>query len=223
MRVLSTKKLSESQKDLLLQAGCSLVQYDAITISFLDFDIPENAANAIFTSQNSVRAFFEKKHPEKAKTNFFKKAYCVGEKTSQLLEENGQKVSFCAKNSSELSDFILKSTKKDTFYYFCGSRRRDELPEKLKKGKMTLFEVKTYQTDLNPVNFDSIFDGILFFSPSGVQSFCSVNRIETAIAFCIGETTASEAKKHTNKIEIANCTTIESTIAKTVKILKNYD
>nr|MBX2828949.1 uroporphyrinogen-III synthase [Flavobacteriaceae bacterium] len=67
--------------------------------------------------------------------------------------------------------------------------------------------------------FDQKWDGILFFSPSGIKSFLSENTMGNAIAICIGETTASEAKKYTRNVIVANATRIESVIAKAVKTL----
>ena len=45
--ILSTKKLSPVQKDQLLQQGVHVVDYDAIAVTFLDFDAPEIIDNAI--------------------------------------------------------------------------------------------------------------------------------------------------------------------------------
>ena len=74
--------------------------------------------------------------------------------------------------------------------------------------------------ELNLKKFESKFDGILFFSPSGVQSFTEQNRLNST-AFCIGETTASKAKKHTHEIIIASKPSIENVIVKVVKKLKS--
>jgi uroporphyrinogen-III synthase len=52
--ILSTKKLSPSQKGLITNAGISLVEYNAIKIEFIPFEIPSTIENAIFTSQNAV-------------------------------------------------------------------------------------------------------------------------------------------------------------------------
>jgi len=52
--VLSTKKLAKNQRSLLLNAGLTLVEYNAIKIDFVPFEVPENIGNAIFTSQNAV-------------------------------------------------------------------------------------------------------------------------------------------------------------------------
>jgi uroporphyrinogen-III synthase len=218
MKVLSTKKLKPNQRDLLLGSGCSLVDYDAIAIEHLDFTIPSILENTIFTSQHGVKAFFknaEKQH----KIILLKRCFCVGQKTKALLEQNGQKVIKMAQNSAALGDFIQKNHQNEVFYYFCGSHRRDELPAILKQAKIELFEVKTYKIELKPHKFDQKWDKILFFSPSGVQSFMLENQIKNAMAICIGETTAAEARKHTSNIFVSNATSVESVLAKAVKII----
>ncbi|RUA10893.1 MAG: uroporphyrinogen-III synthase, partial [Flavobacteriia bacterium] len=63
-------------------------------------------------------------------------------------------------------------------------------------------------------------DGILFFSPRGIQSFLLENTVKNSTLFCIGETTASEAKKHSEKIVIANKPTVENVLVQAIKELK---
>ncbi|NND64229.1 MAG: uroporphyrinogen-III synthase, partial [Flavobacteriaceae bacterium] len=60
MRVLSTKILSPSQKELLLNAGLSFVEYNALNVQFLEFEMPPKVENAIFTSQYAIDAVFSK-------------------------------------------------------------------------------------------------------------------------------------------------------------------
>ncbi|MBT8276839.1 MAG: uroporphyrinogen-III synthase [Bacteroidia bacterium] len=218
-KVLSTKKLTLVQKELLLNSGISLIEYDAISISPLDFELPESIRHAIFTSNNAVEIVFNsRKNSPK-----IDKVYCVGAKTSRKLTDLGQNVVKTADNASKLSHFILNSFENEDFYFFCGSLRRDEIIEYLKSSKNRLFEVKTYKTELKRKIFGQIFDGIMFFSPSAVASFTLVNKLSESNAFCIGETTAAEAKKHTKNVYVSNNTSIESVIAKTVKILKKND
>lgn len=220
--LLSTKRLSINQKELLLHAGFRLVEYDAVTVTLLDFEMPTDLRNAIFTSQNAVKSWLKNRRQleENPKINCF----CVGIKTKALLEENGLNVVKNAQNSIELGHYLVKIEKNEPFYFFCGNRRREELPKMLKSAKIELFEVKTYKTDLNPKGFDQKWDGILFFSPSGVASFVQANSLESSPAFCIGETTAAEAKKYTPEVVIANSTTVESVIAKAAKTLNvTYD
>ena len=221
MKVLSTKTLSLSQKELLLNTGISFVEYDAIKIEFSPVKIPSKISNAIFTSQNAVRSL------EQSKVTI-ENCFCVGPKTKLLLEENGRNVVKMSDNSNDLGVFIAKNHSNDTFYYFCGNERRDELPNILKSQKIHFLEQKTYKTTPNWQKFHQKWDGILFFSPSGVSSFVKANldsnqRLFNYPAFCIGSTTAGVAKDYFSNTVTANATIIESVIAKAAKTLKKYD
>ncbi len=213
-RVLSTKILAQNQKELLLNAGISLVEYNAIKISFTEFELEENKIkNAIFSSKNSVKATGKKDLK-------IENCFCVGQKTSALLEEKGYSVKETAANSEELARIIVEKYKGEKFLFFCGSKRRKELPGILKKNEIALKEIEVYETHYNHKKFEGKFDGIMFFSPSAVKSYTQKNSLEST-AFCIGDTTASEAKKHSNNIIIATSPGIENVIAKMVKYLKN--
>jgi len=98
--------------------------------------------------------------------------------------------------------------------------RRDEIPELLRKNNVSFTEVLVYKTVLKPKTFERTFDGVLFFSPSAVESFTKDNKLEDTTAFCIGTTTAAEAEKHTNNIVTATKPTIENVIVQVVKKLK---
>ncbi|OAD91160.1 uroporphyrinogen-III synthase [Aequorivita soesokkakensis] len=221
--VLSTKKLTEKQKELLQNAGVSLVEYNAINIDFVSFKVPSIIENAIFTSQNAVNALFKNEcHPERSR-RVFGNCFCVGEKTKALLEENGIKVIKMTEYASKLADYLVKNHKNDSFHFFCGNIRSDEIPSRLKENNITFKEIEVYKTTLNPTKFERQFDAVLFFSPSGVRSYCEERSNLTdnkAIFVCIGTTTASEAKRYTENVVVSNATTVESVIAKTVKTLK---
>lgn len=211
--LLSTKILSLAQKELLLNSGIALVEYNAISIDFIDFNVKSVIENAIFTSQNAVRAI-------KRADIKIKQAFCVGEKTKRLLEENGQKVAVMAKNASKLAEMISKEYKKETFLFFSGNKRREELPLFLKANNIPLEEVQVYQTALQPRKIVRSFNGVLFFSPSAVDSYVTQNNLHPTPAFCIGETTAKTAKKNTDTVIIANKPTIENTIIQAIKYLR---
>lgn len=216
--VLSTKKLNKKQKEFLQNVGVSLVEYNAIKIEFVPFKTPEIIKNAIFTSQNAVKAI------QDSRTKI-QDCFCVGEKTKSLLEKNGLKVIKMTEYASELADYLVKNHKNDSFYFFCGNIRSDEIPSKLKENNIAFEEIEVYKTTLNPKKFERQFDAVLFYSPSGVRSYCEErsNLINNEATFvCIGTTTASEAKKYFENVVIANDTTVESVIAKAVKILKSY-
>lgn len=211
--VLSTKKLSESQRNLLLQAGVGLVEYDAIAIEPLDFEVEGHIENAIITSQNAVKAMLDKEIE-------IENCFCVGERTDALLEENGYNVKVMADYGKELAKIIIDKFVDQKFTFFCGNLRRDELPNILKENKVSFTEVEVYQTELKPKKFERTFDGILFFSPSAVESFLKENTLENTITFCIGTTTAAEAEKYTNVINVATKPTIENVIVQVVKHFK---
>jgi len=212
--VLSTKKLSVAQRELLLNAGLGFVDYDAIAIELVNFEYSGVVANAIFTSKNAVKAVLQ--------TGInVSNCFCVGQNTKKLLEESGQKVIETAQNASDLAKIITKLYKNDAFVFFCGDKRREELPQILRENRIQFSEEVVYKTILAPKKFDRVFDGILFFSPSGVQSYTSQNDVAQSVAFCIGSTTASSIKKHTNQIQIANKPTVENVIVQAVKYFKN--
>ena len=56
-------------------------------------------------------------------------------------------------------------------------------------------------------------DGILFFSPSGVESYHSCNPAGEEKAFCIGNTTAEAAQRYWKEVVVAEKPTIDSVLA----------
>ena len=218
MTVLSTKKLKPNQRELLLNAGLQFVEYDAIRTQDVAFTLSRKLKNVIITSQNGAKAII-KAGALKSVENCF----VVGEKTTALLTENGIKTIKKAQNGEELAHFIVENYKNESFTYFCGRQRRDELPTLLEENNVACNEVVVYETYQIAQSFDRAFEGILFFSPSGVNAFAKANKhthTTNSIAFCIGETTATTARLHFEKVVVSNATSIESTIAKAVKILK---
>ncbi|SDQ16617.1 uroporphyrinogen-III synthase [Flagellimonas zhangzhouensis] len=214
--VLSTKILTPAQKELFLNSGLGLVEYDALKIDFLNVEIPLDYSNYIFTSKNAVAAFLNQvKDVELSNFNTF----CVGEKTKSLLEENGLKVIKMAENATELAKNIIINHKNEGFLFLCGNKRRDELPELLTKNNIQFKELEVYRTEVNPKAFQRNFDGILFFSPSGIRSFLLENKIGNSTLFCIGDTTANEAKKHSKNVIIANKPTVENVLVQVIKEL----
>lgn len=211
--VLSSRKLSTAQAGLLLNAGISYVEYDAIQIEFIKTKIPSTAENAIITSQNTVRALLE--NGIKIKTCF-----CVGKKTKALLERNGFSVLETTEYGRELAHLIVKKHTDKKFIFFCGNKRREELPTILGEHGIVFEEIQVYKTHLNPKEFKQEFNGVLFFSPSQVKSFTQKNSLKNQTAFCIGKTTAAEAEKHTKNTIIATKPTVENVIVQVVKKLK---
>ena len=213
IRILSTKKLLPNQKQFLLNANFSVIEADFIEIVRKDFELEGSFENMIFTSQNAVKSFLEN---EKSKEFKAKKIFCVGSKTKALLEENGYKVAVSREYASELSEVIVNDFQKESFVFFCGNLRRETLPETLKKSNVVLREIEVYETLLTPQKINLPADAVLFFSPSGVQSYLKDNKIENQNCFCIGTTTAAALEKITDKIIIAKQQTVENVIIQAI-------
>lgn len=218
--VLSTKILTPSQKELFLNSGIGLVEYDALQIELLDIKIPEGYTYLIFTSKNAVKSFLRAKTTISTLQN---KAFCVGEKTKRFLEENGLEVIKMAENASELGHFIVKNHKNDSFLFFCGSMRREELPALLLKNNIRYKELESYRTHFKPRRFDRTFEGVLFFSPSGIKSYLMENPIPKGMIFSIGPTTTEEAKKHTKSIITAKKPTVENVLVQAINYFRIND
>ncbi len=211
--VLSTKTLSPAQKNLLLNAGIGLVEYNAIKIELLDFSCEKIIPYALVTSRNAAMAII-------GRNIQIENVFCVGDKTATLLLRNGYNIVETANYGKELAEKLSGGYKDRVLTFFCGDMRRDDIPLILKKNNIEFREIEVYKTHLNPRTFEQEFDGILFFSPSAVQSFMMENETLNCPAFCIGTTTSAEAKKYTENIIIATQPSIENVIVQVVKKFK---
>lgn len=212
--ILSTKKLKPGPRELLLNRGIGLVEFDFISIVPLPFHIDEIPENIIFTSKNSVKAILD--HPS---NRYFqqKNIFCVGEKTAEFLRKNGFQVVKTANYGEDLASEIIKEHQGENFLFICGRKRQDALPDALYDAGVQLKEVEVYDTQMSSRKIDRIFDGVLFFSPSAVRSYCTNNKLSESVAFCIGTTTSAEAKKHTNNVITASTPSIENVIVQVVR------
>ena len=214
IRIVATKKLSERQKQQLLSADFLVSENDFISIRNTDFEIENINDCLIFTSQNAVESVLSNKKITQIKT---KKCFCVGEKTKALLEEHHFEVLEYSDYAAELASIIFNKYPKISFTFFCGNIRRDVLPDALQLAQIVVDEVEVYETILTPHKITSDTDGILFFSPSAVESYLQENKIEDEICFCIGNTTAEALKYATPNIIIANQPNRESVVMKCIE------
>jgi uroporphyrinogen-III synthase len=214
IRIVSTKKLLERQKQQLLSADFSVFDVDFIAIQNRDFEIETLNDYLIFTSQNAVESVLRNKKLIEIKS---RKCFCVGEKTKALLEENDFEVVVDSDYAAELASLICNQYSKNSFTFFCGNIRKDVLPDALRLVQIALDEIEVYETILTTHKIDFVPDGILFFSPSAVESYLQENKIEDEICFCIGNTTAEALKYVTSNRIIANQPTIESVVMKCIE------
>ena len=208
--VYSTKSLTEDQR-LLLNEKVTVESSDFIKISLNRIHphiLKDKIQNVVITSKNAVEALL---------TNYsavelqFKNIYCVGRRTKRLIENKIGKVAHVEKNAKKLAEYLVEFMDGTEVTYFCSDLRLDDLPNILEQNRIRVKEVEAYQTKYDGVNVDDTVEGVMFYSPSTVESFVRSNHKEI-IAFCIGETTAKEAKKHFNDVRVAKVPTVESVI-----------
>ena len=211
IRLFSTKKLSKAQEDLF-NTTIAVESSDFVKVRFNRIApkvIKNEIENVIITSKNAVESLLNSFSADELQ---FKTIYCVGRRTKKLIEQRIGKVEHSAKNAHKLAEYLKDELKNgDVVTFFCGDLRRDELPSILAENEITVNEVEAYQAILDPIEMKNDVDGILFYSPSTVQSYLRENSADK-IAFCIGETTATEARKHFKHVQVAKVPTVESVI-----------
>lgn len=209
--ILSTKQLSENQTELFAEkVGLKMSDFIAIRYNRLKPTILKSIReNVVITSQNGVEALLHNFSPMELD---FKNIYCVGRRTKRLIEKKIGKVTLVENSAEELAKSIAKNKDIESVTFFCGDKRRDELYNVLSQNIIEVDEIEVYRTVLNERKFDETFDGVLFYSPSGVESYLNDNTDTNAVAFCIGETTAEAARKHFNKVEVSKLPSIENVI-----------
>jgi uroporphyrinogen-III synthase len=94
------------------------------------------------------------------------------------------------------------------------------LPKALKEAGVKFNEIQVYETILTPQKIKTTPDAILFFSPSGVESYLKDNKIKKELCFCIGETTASALEKICKNIIVADQPSVENVIEDVIEEYK---
>lgn len=169
-------------------------------VSDLNPDIPW-----VFTSKNAVDSI--------GNVTFSKKIFSIGKSTASQLKN-------CLipseSNAKSLAKLILNE-KENEVLFICGSRRRDELPNLLKKEGVNVKELIVYETKfLNKnVNLHGI-DALVFMSPSSVMAYAENNEFKDLSIFAIGTTTA-QTLKDLNQEVIISCQANINSLINTIK------
>jgi hydroxymethylbilane synthase len=211
INVYSTKNLSLDQSNSLSSnIGVAMSDFITIRSNRLKSKIVKNPIeNVVFTSQNAVEALLENFSPMELD---FKNIYCVGRRTKRLIEKRIGKVTQVENSAENLARYLVENLASKSVTFFCGNKRREELPAILKENNIEVNEVECYQTQLTPRKIDPKFKGILFYSPTGIESFLKENKATDITAFCIGDTTAKEANKYFKNVFVSKLSTVESVL-----------
>ena len=159
--------------------------------------IIKQPASVVFTSMNGVNAVAAYINGQVPDWNIF----CIGNTTRQLAARyfGEQSIHTVGNNASDLADKMITNKSVKQVVFFCGDQRREELPGKLRQNGIPVQEVIVYHTINTPYRIEKAYDGILFFSPSAVQSFFHANAVlPSTFLFAIGQTTAEAIKTFTD-------------------------
>ncbi len=209
--VFATKKLTSAQRQLF-DKRMKVDSHDFVKIypnRIPVVALRNEIQNVVLTSKNAVEALSASVDTTSLK---FKNIYCVGRRTKKLIEARIGKVTHVAKNAKALAEHLVEYMEGLEVTYFCSNIRLDELPDILAKNNITVNEVEAYETKHSPVKVPDGVKRVLFFSPSTVESYLLENTANKKVAYCIGETTATEARKHFETVHIAKIPTVESVI-----------
>lgn len=210
INILCTRPIENSLLEIAAKQGIKITTCAFIKTSPLTDDktiaaikaVQQQETTIVFTSMNAVEVVAESIKEQQEKWNI----YCIGTTTNELVKKyfGAEKIAGTANSAADLAVSIIKSKQVNKLTFFCGDQRREELPEILRNNNIEVSEITVYQTTAVAHQVKEIFDGILFFSPSAVNSFFSTNQIpSTTILFAIGETTANEIKSFSsNKIVV---------------------
>jgi uroporphyrinogen-III synthase len=205
IHLLSTALLDNQLIGLLHAAGirvtaCSFIKTQPTLTPEKKMRILQFAAQecvVIFTSQAAVAAVQDYLSQCPPSQWSFYSISGATEKTVQHYYP-AAKIKATAYYAQDLVRQLIQN-KETAAVFFCGNKRLDTIPKLLHEANIPLEEIQVYETKLTPYQLSDSFDGILFKSPSAVESFFSVNTLRAEIpCFAIGNTTAQALRSQVN-------------------------
>jgi uroporphyrinogen-III synthase len=178
--------------------------------------LPDDMDAWIFTSKKAVKAI----KPAIKDLEIPDHIFAVGSKTAEMLEELNLKVTTpdeynVVSLAKKMQDLELKHVA-----HFCGNLKAGNLNKLLgKETKLTSVEVYRTKLATHSVNVED-YAGIVFMSPSAVESFSKRNEVNGSTQiFCIGPTTEEAAQE----AGLSNCITPEySTLDSLMESIQTY-
>ncbi|WP_282074819.1 hydroxymethylbilane synthase [Maribacter aquivivus] len=210
VNIFSTKKLTPPQQ-LLLNISVNADSDDFIKINpnrISPIILKQPHKNVVFTSKNAVEAVLASRDVAELD---FENIYCVGRKTRRLIKNTFGKVTHYENNAKDLAKHLVEFIDGTEVTYFHGNLSLEELPSILEENNIEVNAIEAYRTKLSGKAIPASAKGILFFSPSNVESYLKENSTDR-VAYCIGETTAKVAREHFKEVKVAKIPTVESVI-----------
>jgi uroporphyrinogen-III synthase len=217
-RLLITKRISPSHLNNLISAGITVIGKEFISITPVRSEskkdevrkICSRRATTAFTSKNAVRAVSMIASEYQIRPEW--KIFSIDGVTLQEVKKyfGASVIAGTAPNSSTLATILLEKSIDREIVFFCGDKRRDEMPDLLRHHGVKVIDMVVYETKPTPEVIHEAVDAVTFFSPSAVDSFFSVNTLEEkVVCFSIGETTTGALNRYTNNKIITSNTPSE--------------
>ena len=232
-KVLSTKKLSPSLIEQAKQQGIAITEQEFIAIKPIWSEekyqevrkwAEAGISHIAVTSANTADILNRYLHWDNTVHQTGWKIFCISGKTKEHMLQHFQTndIIATADYGKNLAQKIVEYGVKE-IVFFCGNKRRDELPAILKQHNIAVHEVVLYETIQVPSIATDDMGAVLFFSPSAVQSFFSVNQLkENTVCFAIGTTTADAIANYThNKVIVSEAPSQETLLAAVTNYFTN--
>lgn len=224
--ILSTKQvpyeiIQAAAADNIVIEVDTFIKTDHVISPAIIRELCKQKINVVFTSVQGVAAVGLLSLKEKPDW----KVFCIGQATASFIRslERNYEIAGTADNAAALAEVIIQCPNISEVTYFCGRQRRPELPEILTARNVKVNEVVVYNTIMLPHYVKRQYDGILFFSPSSVEAFFSLNNInKSTVLFSIGNTTGNAIKEFTNNTLVtADVPSLEGLIHQAVNHFKS--
>jgi len=231
VRILITRNAPDKQEVLLPEENFELISHEFIKIrpvrsiessAIAAYSEQADLTALLFTSKNAVQCTHDLLPQLRPANNIF----CIGGGTSEKAREyyGADHIAAVADNAASLARELIARPGFRQAVFFCGDKRREDLPEILAAHGINLQEVHVYFTELTPAIIAGHFDGVIFFSPSAVESFFSMNTIDAGtVCFAIGSTTASALTAITKNRVVVSAAINEKILLETVRDYFNKD
>ncbi len=197
IHVLSTRPLSPELITGAAEKGITIDVVPFITTEVVEDGLLQQRIGelggrrlaAVFTSTNAVEAVAPWSRGTRLWTIF-----CIGAATRRLVEKHFGEgaIAGTAESALALAKKIISQEEDAEIFFFCGDQRREDLPSVLRQAGFRVNELVVYQTKATPHKTERSYEGLVFFSPSAVESYFSVNTVAAGTTlFAIGRTTAA--------------------------------
>ncbi len=195
--IVSTRKLTSAKVDELQASGWKFTDHDFISKVIhvpTDLNAQDIHKHVVLTSITGVKAFLQiTKQLRLDSADYI--VYCISRGTKEYAIASGLNIKSTAPQASALADEILHDVEVKEVTHISSNLRRNELSEKLNNAGVAVQDVIAYRTEFTLVVIGLPYEGIIFFSPSAVDSFLTLNPMQQVPCFCIGQTTADHAKQ----------------------------